>query len=336
MPAVDLPYRLRSGQSLKILLLDRAKRGPTARIVEAAIERRQKAKGDSSCAHFSIATPHEVRRVPSAKSSGRVVLVTVGEPELSLRDPGGGRRIACESLVVANTLARTGGDKVCLIRSDAQPLSGVDVVAALAGSIAAVVDERLLLTDGVFDALLERSSSDQRLRSIVVIGKSAIAVKQLRIMLDEWEEGALGGDGTLDPACWRTAMALAQVDELRPIAGTGDRFSFVKLAQGLNLMGAATSFHLSQHDLRKALGMLASVWIDSSTHHAERVRLPAYAKAQGFPQNLPVLDGVHDSEVPKRLYDIARAMEVIERTGFEEEARCVVVRVPIRLFKNHI
>ena len=102
----------------------------------------------------------------------------------------------------------------------------------------------------------------------------------------------------------------------------------MKLAQGLNLMETTTSFHLSEHDLRKALGMLAAVWIDGSAHPAERLRLPAYAKAHGFPQHLPVLDGVDAKEVPKRLYDIARAMDVIERAGPEGEAPRVLVRYP--------
>ena len=121
---------------------------------------------------------------------------------------------ACESIAVATALARPGGDKVCLIRSDAPPLSGVDVVAALAGCIAAVVDERLLLTDRVLDALLERRSADQRWRSIEAIGKSAASVKQLRAMLDEWEEGALGGDGTLYSRLLAGRNGLAQLEEL--------------------------------------------------------------------------------------------------------------------------
>lgn len=334
--AIDLVYGA-TGPTLRILLIDKAPRGPTARMVEASIDRRRKATGELSDVDLSIVSPDAVRVATTAPGmDGRLILVTASEPELSHRGSCDERRTPCQSLEVANALARHQRDRVCLIRSDAPPLSGVDIVATLVGGLAAVIDERLLLSDGVLDVLLDLSPATPRWRSVVVMGRSAPAVKALGAMLNAWDEGALRGDGTLDPACWRTAMALAQLNDLRPIAGTGDRFSFVKLAQGLNLMEKATSFRLSEHDLRKALAILASAWLDSSTHPSERLRLPTYARDHGFPLQPPTLHGVPDKDVPRRLYDVARAMELIERAGPDADAQQIVARVPTALVTNNL
>ena len=108
-------------------------------------------------------------------------------------------------------------------------------------------------------------------------------------------------------------MALAQLDRLRPLKGTG--YSFVKLAQALNLAEPTTSFHLSEGDLRKTLSRLTDRLIGPGEKGVERVRLPEYARKHEFPLNPPIIAGISEKEVPKRLYTACSSLQLERRAS---------------------
>ncbi len=129
-------------------------------------------------------------------------------------------------------------------------------------------------------------------------------------------------------------MALAQLGELLPIRALGERYSFVKFARALNLQRARTGFHLSESDLRKTLSRLATLWMKDSHHPADRVRLPEYARAHGFPEHHPVISGVVESDVPRRLFEAAKAMELLHVSELSSLTHRVV-KLPLRLISSH-
>jgi hypothetical protein len=320
---------------VKIVLIDKSNRGPTARIVEAASEiHRQNGNGDLD---YQIVPPNQaVRTVTGADVKRTVVMVSLGESELSSRASGdAGPREACESLAAAHTLATLRpAPRVFLVRhSDLSSLTGVDVVAALMSGISGVLDDRILLYDGVLPALFKHSPEDRRSRSILVIGRSVAEARALREMLNAWDVD-LKGDGTADVACWRAAMALAQLEHLLPLAGP-NRFAFTRLAEMLNTLRGTTTFHLSESDLRKALSSLADLWIGKAEDQAERAQLPRRARERGFPRCQPVIVGIRDEDVPRRLYDICKAMTLHELAlAGEGGMGSLLVRLPLRQLKQ--
>jgi hypothetical protein len=320
------------GPILKILLVDKSMNGPTSKSVATAVDSHRRGGGSPSL-EYAVVAPADHRKALRGARDGTMVFVSVGETDLSHRDAASGKaRVLCESLSIAQRLAHDEPTyNVYLLRhSDASPFSGIDAVAALLAGVVGLVDDRVLLEEGVISALLEHRSRDRRSVSMVVAGKPATAVQDLKAMLENWEQH-LEGDGGIDSACWRTAMALAQLDRLMPIGGLGEKYSFVKLAQALNVQKAVTSFQLSESDLRKVLSALASLWISESDPSMERVRLPNYAREHGFPPNQPVVIGLDDRELPKRLYDTCKAMELVQR----DPIAGVVPRVLIRLPRRH-
>ena len=313
---------------LRLFLIDQSDRGPTRRIVEAAVdaERRQR----SSSVELEVVSRSKAVKGLAGRGASDVVLVSVGESQLSSSPQGNLSRTACESLAVAQTLAGQVSGPVHLLRhTDAAALSGLEVTAVLLAGSAGVIDDRLLMSDGVLRGLLDHQFEDARSRSMLLIGRSAGATRVLVEMLKMWSE-ELECYGTLDAACWRAAMALAQLDELRPLRGPGDRFSFVKLAQALNLRSADTTFQLTENDLRRVLSDLADLWLPDPEDKPERLHLPNYAKANGFPSSQPAVSGIEDHELPKRLYEIAKQLVLVDRGVKDDEVPTVVVRVPRR------
>lgn len=266
-----------------------------------------------------------------SQGTAEIIFVSSGEPALSFKTSDG-RREACQSLALAQALARE--HRVYVLRhADASPFSGVEVLASAAAGICGLVDDRELLRDVVLPAITAHVARGPRHVSLLALGRYATAIDQLRLMLATWDEDA-EWDPTLDMACWRTAMALAQLRELLPIRALGERYSFVKFARALNLERPQTGFHLSESDLRKTLSRLASLWLKNSRHPADRVRLPEYARANGFPEHLPVVSGVDEDQVARRLFEAAKGMELVDATGISGLTHRVV-KLPLRFVNSH-
>lgn len=277
------------------------------------------------------------KRLATISGSGAIVLVSMSEPALSSKPNGETeQRVACPSFSLAQTLAARSNElAIFLLRhSDQPPLVAVDVIAAMMAGVAGVLDDRVLPCDGLLPLLFDHHPITTRTRSMLVVGRSVDKLREVKTMLETWDQN-LSGDGTMDQACWRAAIALAQLDRLLPLPSSGDRYSFVRLAQTLNLRSATTAFRLTESDLRKVLSMLADCWrVPTGDERADRVRLPQYARDHGFPWNPPVVQGFSDGQLPRRLYDAARAMELLERDRLGGELSRVIVRVPNRLFKR--
>lgn len=319
-----------AGQTLKIVLVDRSDQGPMSRIVETACALYRRQSPDCVYEYVGLAAIKSGSCL--ATTDEGIVLVAVEEPDLSARKGGEtGVRVAAESMAVAQQLASCAHrPRVFLVRrSDASGFSGMDSAAAVISRIAGILDDRLLLYDSTLPRIVKHSVMDARYWWTLIIGRAAIQLQALKSMLNEWEE-RLGGDGTMDPACWRAAMALAQLDKLSPLRdGMGERYSFVKLAQTLNLRQAVTSFRLSESDLRKVLSMLADLWIAASEDRSQRVNLPQRARENGFPRNQPVVAGLSDTQLPKRLYDACKALVVLKREELHDDTPFLLVRIPL-------
>jgi hypothetical protein len=323
------------GQRVKIILVDKSRSTPTAKIVAKAIDEFKSAASRHSgpISYEVISAAECAKKIRAEKVVGTTALVSSDEASLSTRtSEDGGLRRQCLSLELAQALSRKNRAFV-LRHSDTSPFSGVDVVAGVMCGFAGIIDDRELLRDNVLSCLTAHVSRDRRYASTLVIGRYATAVQELKAMLDLWNED-VEWDPTLDQSVWRSAMALAQLDELRPVRGAGDRYSFVKLAQGLNLLRARTSFQLSQSDLRKVLSRLATLWIKANSHETERVRLPSYARSNGFPQNQPVVSGIKDEDLPRRLYEAAMSCEVSPVANVDGVVQRLV-RLPIS-FVNQV
>jgi hypothetical protein len=315
---------------LKIVLVDRSHQGPMSRIVETACALYRRQSPDCVYEYVDLAAIKSGSCLATTEEG--IVLVAVEELDLSARKGGEtGVRVASESIAVAQLLASCAHrQRVFLVRrSDASGISGMDSAAAVISRIAGILDDRLLLYDGALPRLLKHSMMDARYWWTLIIGRTATQLDALKSMLNAWEE-RLGGDGTMDPACWRTAMALAQLDKLLPLRdGMGERYSFVKLAQTLNLRQGVTSFRLSESDLRKVLSMLADLWIAPAEDRSQRVNLPQRARENGFPRYQPVVAGLSDTHLPKRLYDACKTMVVVKREQLHDDIPFLLVKIPL-------
>ena len=320
---------------MKIVLVDRSDQRPIPRIVEAACTLYRRQFSDCVYEYVDLAAIRSGGRVEAGEQD--TVFVAVEESAFSVRKEGGtGAREASESIAVAQRLAsRAQGHRVFLVRrSDASSLSGIDSAAAVMSRIAGILDDRLLLYDGALPRIVRHQVRDARHWRTLIIGRAAMQLESIMSMLNLWEE-RLAGDGTMDPACWRAAMALAQLEKLSPLRdGVGESYSFVKLAQTLNLRQSVTSFRLSESDLRKVLSMLADLWISASEDKSQRVNLPQRARENGFPSHQPVVAGLSDGQLPKRLYDACKAMSVVKRDSLHDGVPLLVVRIPVTEIVN--
>jgi hypothetical protein len=199
----------------------------------------------------------------------------------------------------------------------------------LAG-IAGVVEDRLLIADGVFDLVIDQKHLDSRGRIMLLLGEPATQLKKIKTVLEEWEAADDEGD---DLGCFRLAMALARLDQLRPLRGSGEPNSFVKLARALNLAVSKTSFRLSEGDLRRLLSKLANRLIGPDHEHRERTKLPEYTRRCGFSRNLPIIEGLPGRESAKRLYSATSSI-VLELRGSAHEVELWAARLPLRDFRN--
>jgi hypothetical protein len=306
---------MRTEQGPRIVLVDDKGRGPTARMLSAVINAKLSV-ASATPPIFEIISQEQSQYIRETfDPSDTTVFVTVSERTLSYRDDSPqATRVACKSLEVAQALTRLDTRfRVFLIRqAGVADFTGVDTAAALIAGVAGLVDDRLLMTEGMLDMVLGHSHCDLHGRTMLIVGEPAARLRKIREMLGEWALIEEGSDA-IDLNCFRAALALAQLDRLQPLRGPGYPYSFVKIAHALNLAKPITSFHLTQGDLRKTLSTLADRLLGSDREHFERLRLPDYARHWEFPSNLPVVEGVPETEIGKRLYIACSSVEIEPR-----------------------
>ncbi|HUR42439.1 MAG TPA: hypothetical protein VM240_14855 [Verrucomicrobiae bacterium] len=186
-----------------------------------------------------------------------------------------------------------------------------------------MADDKALLHNGAVEAFLNHVSQRNREVAMQIAGRSVAELNKVVTLLEDWET-RLDGDPTYDPACWRAAWAMAQLEHLRPIQGPGERYSFEKLANTLNMQQAMTGFQLSPSDLRKVIAILNRYWCGDSDERADRGRMPEFARQAGFPRVPPTIPGLNANDAPKRLYDSCRTLRITNDLQAHEDApRCV-------------
>ena len=263
------------------------------------------------------------------------IFVSVSDKVLSVRDDGlRAPRVACESLDLAQGLVQSNPrSRVILVcQAGISAFTALDAVASLLGGMAGLVEDRLLIAEGVLDSVLCLHHLDRKGRLMLMLGESADRLQGIQAMLAEWELDD-EADDIVDLKCFRAAMALAQLDRLRPLRGPGDPYSFVKLAQALNLAESKTLFRLSPGDLRKTLSKLADRFIGLESEHVERVKLPEYARKRDFPPNPPVIRGIPEREISRRLYLACSSIRV-ERQGLTNGVELWSARLPMEELRH--
>jgi hypothetical protein len=252
-----------------------------------------------------------------------VVLVTVSERELSCRT--GDTITPCRSLAAAqNVIKRNPKLRVFLVPiSNKTSMTGVDVVAGLVSGISGVVDERGLVMQEIIGEIVRHRSAIRNSRSMLLIGELTSEVKSMKEMIDEWDLDA-EADPTLDLASWRAALALAQLEKLEIVIGTGHATSFSTLANALNLAQATTSFWHNPDDLRRVLGTLARRWLGEGHEPRERLNLPAYARERGFPKHHPVILGLDSSNAARKIFHAMQEIQISQMEDLAGISRCLV------------
>jgi hypothetical protein len=319
----------------RIVLVDDSHRGATARIIESAVGIHNSAMPPSEQMNFeAITIQHARHQVATYNPLDTAIFISVADKTLSHRSHNPtASRVACESLEVAQSFVHLDPRfRVVLVRqAGVAVFTGVDTTAALLAGMAVVIDDRLLLADGVFSSILTYRHLDRKDRAMLMAGEPKERFLKLKAMLDEWMLTDEGGD-VIDLKCFRVSMALSQLDCLHPLPGSGHKYSFEKLARSLNLAAPTTSFRLSEVDLRKALGLLTDRFLPTEHAHAERVRLPAYAREREFPFNPPAIKGIQEKDMPKRLYSACIDARTEKYGAVTEELW--IARLPLSEFRH--
>lgn len=241
-----------------------------------------------------------------------VILVTVSEPELSCKD---GRAITpCRSLATAQNVIRQNPTlRVFLVPiSTMTSLTGVDAVAGLVSGISGIVDERGLVMQEVLREILDHRFMNRRCKSMLLIGELTSRIEAIKVMVEEWNMD-VDADPTLDLASWRAAMALAKLDKLEPIIGSGHMTSFSTLADTLNLAQSITSFRLNPDDLRRVLGTLARRWLGENHEPIERLKMPDYARSNGFPRHSPVINSLDHMQMSRKIFHALQKIDIVSK-----------------------
>jgi len=316
---------------VRVILVDNSgHQGATAKMLEMAARRELGIVPDV------IATTTFGQRIEASDTADSLVFISVTEQALSLRsNQMGNRRTACESLQIAQTLVhRDIRSKVILVahRGDSH-FTGIDAVAAMVAGIACIVDDRLLLTEGVLSSLHRHRHTNNRWRTLLAIGDTASRLRNVKDMFNEWDED-ISTDGTQDAACFKTCLALAQLDKLRPLRGHGHKYSYVQLAHALNFAEPETSFRLSVGDLRKVLSIISNRLLVEEDDYSERIYLPSRVKEKlEFPRNLPVIEGIPEREMSQILYQACRSMETVDHISIGGH-ESLAIRLPIKEFRH--
>jgi hypothetical protein len=292
----------------KIVLVDDMPQGPTARILVAA------ASSSLLGRPLEIITIEQAQHhIAAIDSRETTIFVSIPETALSsrsgdLRSP----RIACKSLNLAQSLVQANGylRVILVLPAGTSLFTGLDTVAALLAGMAGIVDDRLLIADGVLAHFLHHNHLDHRNRTMLILGDPAHRLQTMKTMLEAWSLD-VESDEMIDTRCFRTALALAQLERLKPLRGPGLLHSFDKLAQALNIEEPITSFKLSPGDLRKVMSKLADRLLSDEHEPTERLKLSEYARENGFPSHLPLVRGIPEKDVPKRLHKACLLTDII-------------------------
>jgi hypothetical protein len=253
-----------------------------------------------------------------------VVLITVSERELSGRVSGGEIR-PCRSLTTAQDIISCNPNlRVFLIHvSSLTSMTGIDVLAGLLGGASGVIDERGLIMQEVLAKIAEHKAVSRRYKSMLLIGQITNQIEAIKAMVDEWDMD-VESDPSLDLASWRAAMALAQLEKLEPIIGSGHATSFSTLAETLNLAQFITSFRLNPDDLRRVLATLARRWLGENHEPLERLKMPDYARSHGFTRCPPVINSLDHVQTPRALYHALQKIEIARQDDTAGMTRCLV------------
>ena len=297
----------------RVVLVDDAPQGPTARLLESAVSAYNSSTTSSTQRHFETITRQKAQQsIATLDPAGTTVFVSVSEGALSSRGAGPRTpRVACESLAVAQALVRQEVRLPVLLVSQAglSAFSGIDTAAALLAGMAGLLDDRLVIADGVLQVALRHQHLRSGGRTMLMMGESPGRMRKIREMLEEWELDEESSEiGDLN--CFRVAMVLAQLERLQPLRGPGKPFSFVKLAQSLSLADTRMSFRRNSGDLRKTLSTLADRLLAPEHEDAELLRLPDYVRGREFPRNPPVIAGIPEEDIARRLYIACSRAEI--------------------------
>lgn len=316
---------------MSVVLIDNnGRQGTTAKMLEMAAQRELGIVPDV----YTIGRFRQIVNTVNVADSS--ILISVSESDLSVRRNSlGTPRTACESLQIAQSMVRRDiNNKVILVsQPGASRITGVDAAAALLAGIAGIVDDRLLLSDGVLKSLYRHRHIDRRWRTMLAVGETAVRLRNVKDMFEDWDNDA-SSDTTQYAPCFKACLALAQLEKLKPIRGQGHRYSFMQLAQALNIAKPETSFRLSVGDLRKVLSIVANQLLAADDDETERLHLPSYVKKKlEFPSNLPVVDGISEEDIYQVLYDACHWMQVSDR-GLTGNHPACAVRLPVKELRH--
>jgi hypothetical protein len=269
-----------------IVVIDHEANGPLERAIQAAIDRTQVGSGLRVVAGSADALPRDKVKllVASAAAVDAITLATVA---------GHG------ALVATGAVMKSG-----------QVATPVDTLAWLRSGARGVIESSALVLPETIALVLQRPG--QR----VLLGEPAARFQKFHErVVDDWPSD---DEGDRDPLCFRAAMALAQIEVLRPAPSRRRNYGFVQLAIGLNGHHETTAFSYNTNDLRRALARLARLWTPDDEVDApierlreelliQRIRLPAQARDAGFPVDLPILPGLERSAVSGELYRALQA-----------------------------
>ena len=254
---------------------------------------------------FDHFTDHEVIQDPNST----VILITVSERELFCKQ--GGAITPCRSLATAQNVIRQNPTlRVVLVPiSNMTSLTGIDVVAGLVSGVSGIVDERGLVMQEVLGDIIDHRFMTRRCKSMLLISDLVSRLEAIKGMVEEWNMD-VEADPTLDIASWRAAMALAQLEKLEPIIGSGHTTSFSTLADTLNLAQSITSFRLNSDDLRRVLGTLARRWLGENHEPVERLKMPEYARSNGFPRHPPIINSLDQMQTSRKIYQALQKIDI--------------------------
>ncbi len=273
---------------------------------------------------------HQARNADSC-----LTCITVSEAELSqCRDALSTGREPCPSLAIAQAAIRNDESKrIVLVRSSTS-VTGADTAAAVLMGAVGIVDDRGLVSADVLDAVVRHQVNGRRHRSVLLIGEALPRLQKTQDMVREWNEDEEGNDA-VDLNSWQACFALAQINRLEPIFGAGGQpYSFIRLADALNLAEGTTGFRLTQNDLRRALSTLAYRLLGPDHEQVVRGRLPDYVRTRGFPSVPPAITGIPHGEIVSRLYHVVQEVEISCQNDLNQLPRGVV-RLPDSRFRRY-
>jgi hypothetical protein len=258
------------------------------------------------------------------KSNPEMVFINLIEP-FSHRDQS--KRITPgRSLeAVQHLLRNKPAVKVFFIVPPGLTITGIDLAACLLSDISGVLDERSIVMEDVLTRSFLHKSKVRQNRRLLLIGTSCDRIHSTKSMVSEWQD-----DSAVEPkhdfGIWRTAIALAQLEKLEPMIGSGHLTSFTTLATTLNLARHLTSFYMNSDDLRRILGVLARRWLDEDSPPVDRFRLPEFARKHGFPKLPPAVINENENEAERQIYETLQNLEIKSTDVVAGMPCCVVER----------